>query len=242
MKIGLTLPQFSGDAAAMVAAAQRAEAEGIDAVFAYDHYPKPDRPEALHGLTMLGALAVATERIAIGTLVARIGVVPDGVLISQIRTAARLAGPGRFLAGLGVGDKLSDPEDDALGITRPPLDERFARLEFVATTLRDIGVDVWIAGRSRRGAALSAAIGAARNLWEPTDQQLAEALLEAEGRPITWGAQVEVTTDDGVEQLAAKFHALHAMGVAYAVAAPTKAGAPDAAARVMSAKVQAGLP
>lgn len=242
MKIGLTLPQFSGDATAMVAAARRAEGEGIDAVFAYDHYPKPDRPEALHGLTMLGALAVATERIELGTLVARIGVVPDQVLLSQMRTAARLAGPDRFIAGLGVGDHLSDPEDAALGITRPSLDERFERLELVAVTLRGYGIPVWVGSRSRRGAALSAAVGAGRNLWEPTDQQLAEALLEAEGRPVTWGAQVDVTTDAGVKELAEKFAALDGMDVAYAIAAPTKAGAPDAAARVMSAKELAGLP
>ena len=226
----------------MVAAAQRAEAAGIDLVVAYDHYPKPARPEALHGLTMLGAIAVATERVQIGTLVARIGVVPDQVLISQIRTAARLAGPGRFIAGLGVGDHLSDDEDEALGITRPSLDERFARLEVVATTLRSHGIDVWIGSRSRRGAALSAAVGAGRNLWDPTDQQLAEAVLEADGRPITWGAQVEVTTDDGVAALAEKLAALADMKVAYAIAAPTKAGAPDAAEQVMRSKKLAGLP
>ena len=98
MRIGITLPQFSANALAMVDAARRAEGEGLDAVFAYDHYPRTGRPEALHGLTMLGAISQATDFAVIGTLVARIGVVPDGVLISSFRTAARLA-PGRFVAG-----------------------------------------------------------------------------------------------------------------------------------------------
>ena len=240
MQIGLTLPQFSADAAAMVDAARRAEDEGIDAVFAYDHYPRPGRPEALHGLTMLGALAEATERVTLGLLVARIGVVPDAVLVSAIRTAVRLAG-GRFIAGMGVGDKQSDPEDEALGIVRPPLDERFVRLEYVASTLKDEGVEVWLAGRSRRAATLSAALGVGRNLWEPTDQQLADAVLESEGRAITWGAQVDVTNDAGVEALATKLAAVADMGVTMAIPAPTKAGAPDAAAQVMRAKKIAGL-
>ena len=224
----------------MVEAAKRAEGHGIDAVFAYDHYPKPSRPEALHGLTMLGAIAQATESILLGTLVVRVGVVPDGVALSAIRTAARLA-DGRFVAGMGVGDKESDDEDDALGITRPPLDERFTRLETMAATLLGEGIGVWIGGKSRRAAVLAAAVGAGRNMWEPTDQQLADAMLECE-HDVTWGAQVDVTDDAGVDGLAATFAALSEMGVAVAIAAPTKAGAPNAAAEVMRAKEIAGLP
>ena len=167
VKIGLTLPQFNADARAMVAAAQRAEAEGIDAVFAYDHYPKPERPEAQHGLTMLGALAVATDRIEIGPLVARIGVVPDRVLLSQLHTLGRLAGAERVLCGLGIGDRQSDSEDIALGIERPSLDERVARLEFVASTLKnEFGLTVWIGGRSRRAEAVAVDLGVSRNLWD----------------------------------------------------------------------------
>lgn len=237
MKIGITLPQFNADASAMVAAARRAEAAGIDGVFVYDHYPKPDRPEAQHGLTMLGGLAMATERITLGLMVARIGVVPDRVLLSQIRTAARLAGTDRFIAGLGVGDHLSDAEDIALGITRPSLDERFARLEFVASTLKnEYGLQVWIGGRSARAAQVCADLGVSQNLWDGTDEQLAGA-----DGAVSWGAQVDVTDDAGVKDLAQKFAALHELGVTWAVAAPTKAGAPDAAEQVMRSKELAGL-
>ena len=225
----------------MVEAAKRAEGEGIDAVFAYDHYPRVGRPEALHGLTMLGALAVSTTTVTIGSLVLRVGVSPDAVVMSQIRTACRLA-EGRFVCGIGVGDKESDPEDEALGIERPSIDERFVRLEHIAAGLMDEGIPVWVGGKSRRSATVSVATGAGRNLWEPTDQQIADAVLEAEGREITWGAQVDVTTDAGVDDLAQKFAALAEMDVSVAIAAPTKAGAPDAAARVMHAKQIAGLP
>jgi alkanesulfonate monooxygenase SsuD/methylene tetrahydromethanopterin reductase-like flavin-dependent oxidoreductase (luciferase family) len=214
----------------MVAAARRAEDVGIDAVFAYDHYPRPDRPEALHGATMLGAIATATEAITIGTLVSRIGVVPDQVLLSQLRTVARLA-PGRFVAGLGVGDHESDAEDAALGITRPSLDERFNRLELVAAELMKDGIEVWVGGRSRRAATLAAALGTTRNLWDPTDTQLKDALTEG---PVTWGGTADAQPE--------KLRELADLGVTLAVVAPLKAGAPDAAQRVMSAKKLAGLP
>ncbi|MEY2418722.1 MAG: hypothetical protein QOG90_1402 [Actinomycetota bacterium] len=230
MKIGITLPQFSADARGMVAAAQRAQAAGLDGVFVYDHYPRPGRPQALHGHVMLGALAVATQDITIGMLVARVGVVPDGVLISSMRTAARLA-PGRFVAGLGVGDRESDVEDEALGIARPSLDERFTRLEAIAAALMHDGIEVWVAGRSRRAATVTAALGAKRNLWEPTDTQLKDACAEG---PVTWGATGDIAADT--------LRTLADAGVEYAVAAPHKPSAPDAAERVMSAKEQAGLP
>src|SRR5205085_2261126 len=160
------------------------ERAGLDGVFVYDHYPRAGRVEALQGHVMIGAIATATERVMIGSLVSRIGVVPDAVLISKLRTAARLA-PGRFIAGLGVGDHESDPEDAALGITRPGLEERWERLEFVAADLRKDDIEVWIGGRSRRAAIVAAAVGAKRNLWEPTDTQLRDALAEG---PVTWGA------------------------------------------------------
>jgi alkanesulfonate monooxygenase SsuD/methylene tetrahydromethanopterin reductase-like flavin-dependent oxidoreductase (luciferase family) len=230
VNIGITLPQFSADARAMVEAARRAEALGLDGVFVYDHYPRPGRTEAQQGHVMIGALAMATERVTIGSLVSRIGVVPDAVLISMLRTAARLA-PGRFVAGLGVGDHESDVEDVALAIKRPSVEERWTRLEYVTGTLREEGLEVWIGGRSQRAATVAAAVGAKRNLWDPTDDELKDALAAG---AVTWGATADADAD--------KLHALADLGVDFAVVAPLKAGAHDAAARVMDAKAKAGLP
>src|SRR5690349_3749139 len=229
MRLGITLPQFNADALGMVEAARRAEREGVDGVFVYDHYPRAGREEAHQGHVMLGAIATATERVTVGSLVSRIGVHNDVVLMAKLRTAHRLL-PGRFVAGLGVGDHESDPEDAALGITRPPLEERWTRLEHVAASLKNEGVEVWVGGRSRRAATVAAAVGAPRNLWEPTDTQLKEALAEG---PVTWGATQDPDAD--------KLRELADLGVAWAVVAPLKAGAPDAAARLMSAKEAAGL-
>ncbi len=113
----------------MVEAAKRAEGEGIDAVFAYDHYPRAGRPEALHGLTMLGALAVATSACCSARSSLRVGVVPDAVRICQVRTAARL-GRGSVRRRHRRGRPASPiPKTRRSASRRPPLDERFVRLE-----------------------------------------------------------------------------------------------------------------
>jgi hypothetical protein len=78
---------------------------------------------------------------------------------------------------------------------------------------------------------VAAAVGATRNLWEPTDTQLKDAVAEG---PVTWGATGDADP--------ARLKELADLGVGFAVIAPLKAGAPDAAQRVMSAKEQAGLP
>ena len=81
MKLGITLPSFKEDAGPSLAVAAAAEASGLDGVFAYDHLFRRDqqgvRRPALEMFALMGAVAGATERIAIGSLVANsTGVVP----------------------------------------------------------------------------------------------------------------------------------------------------------------------
>ena len=83
MKVGITLPSFRDEADSAIDAARQAESLGIDAVFCFDHlWPmgQPGRP-ALSSGPLLGALAASTSTIAVGTLVARIGLLPDDVLV-----------------------------------------------------------------------------------------------------------------------------------------------------------------
>ena len=87
MKIGITLPQFRHEAGSAIEAARRAEDLGLDGVFCFDHlWPmaQPDRP-ALSMAPLLGALAASTSTISVGTLVSRVGLVPDGVLVAADR-------------------------------------------------------------------------------------------------------------------------------------------------------------
>ena len=146
MKVGVTLPQFRDEADTALAAARRAEALGIDGVFVFDHlWPmgQPGRP-ALSSGPLLGALAASTSTIHLGTLVARIGLLPDEVLLDVLCGVEALSG-GRLVAGIGTGDRLSREENEAYGIPYEQAQIRRERLESVATAVAGTGIPVWVA-------------------------------------------------------------------------------------------------
>jgi len=195
MRVGVTLPQFRSDADAAVAVARRAEAAGLDGVFAFDHlWPlgRPDRP-ALQSTVLLGALAGETERVVLGTLVARVGLVPDAVLVHQLVTLGRITGPDRWIAAVGTGDRANRDENRAYGVPFPPAAERLGRLIRVVRALRAAGVRTWVGGLS------PAVVRAAReadgwNGWGISVARLAEYAgeLAGAGTEVTWAGQVRV--------------------------------------------------
>ena len=196
MRVGVTVPQFSNEAEPAIAAARRAEAAGIDGVFVFDHlWPltRPDRP-ALHSLTLLGALTAETERVTLGTLVARVGLLPDAVLVHTLVTLHRMAGgaPPRFIAALGTGDKANRPENEAYGVPYAPVAERVASVIACARLLREAGVRTWVGGLSPavRRAAKEAH---AWNAWALPAAAFAAAAAEmSPDMEVTWGGQVLV--------------------------------------------------
>src|SRR5437588_6590505 len=99
---------FSGDPNKVLAAAHAAEDLGFDGLFAFDHFfppgASPDRP-SLEAFTTLAALAAATERVALGTLVARAQLRPVG-LLAKLATNVDVISGGRLLLGLGTGDPI----------------------------------------------------------------------------------------------------------------------------------------
>ncbi|MGH2654634.1 MAG: LLM class flavin-dependent oxidoreductase, partial [Actinomycetota bacterium] len=131
MKVGVVLPLFSGDPAKVVAAAVEAEALGFDGVFAFDHFFPPggasDRP-ALEAFATLGAVAAATERVRIGTLVARASLRPVGLLAKSASWLDAASG-GRLVLGIGTGDPIDRPEHEAYGIPMLDKAERRVHLE-----------------------------------------------------------------------------------------------------------------
>lgn len=150
MRVGITLPQFRDDAEPALATARAAEAVGLDGVFVFDHlWPlgQPDRP-ALHSLVLLGALAAETERLTLGPLVARVGLLPNAVLVHALATVHRMIGP-RLLVTLGTGDEGNRPENEAYGVAYPPVAERVAAMVDCVRRLRAEGVPTWVGGRSR---------------------------------------------------------------------------------------------
>jgi alkanesulfonate monooxygenase SsuD/methylene tetrahydromethanopterin reductase-like flavin-dependent oxidoreductase (luciferase family) len=135
IKIGLILPLFSGDASKVVAAARAAEDLGFDGVFAFDHFfppgAAPDRP-ALEAFTTLGAVAVATERVQLGTLVTRAVLRPPGMLAKMTSTIDFISG-GRMILGVGTGDPIDRPEHDTFGFPNLSVKERRAHLAETVT-------------------------------------------------------------------------------------------------------------
>ena len=201
MRLGITLPQFRADPQPAVDTARAAEAAGLDGVFVFDHlWPlgRPDRP-ALHSYELLAAVAVETTSVSVGTLVARVGLVPDAVFVHAIRTLHQIAGP-RLIAGLGTGDLANRDENVAYGIGFPEMAERRARLIACSTALSDEGVVTWVGGLSARARAMAVA-GRARawNGWGLDTTSFAAAAAELAGTGVepTWAGQVLVGRTQG---------------------------------------------
>ena len=200
MKVGVTLPQFRDEADSALQAARRAEDLGLDGVFCFDHlWPmgQPDRP-ALSSGPLLGALAASTSTISLGTLVARIGLLPDEVLVAVLSSLSVIS-TGRFIAGIGTGDHLSRPENEAFGLPFESAGGRRARLLTVASAVQREGVPVWLGGGGRQTVELAREVGAAVNLWDGDARRVAE--LAAAGVEVTWGGTVGRTASEAMAGL-----------------------------------------
>lgn len=211
MRIGCTLPTFTAGGAAALEAALAAESAGLDGVFVFDHlWPmgQPGRP-SIAGKLVLGAVAAATRRIALGTLVARIGLLPAPTLCSEL-AAIDLVSGGRLIAGIGTGDAKSDAEQRAFGLPVAPAAERRAALLELATTLRERGTEVWVGGGSPATDALARECGAVLNLWDVPAAAVAAA---ARAGPVSWGGPLP----KAVPAAAARLAELAAAGAAWVV-------------------------
>ena len=188
------LPTFRDTPDDAFAAAEAAIAAGVDGVFCYDHiWPmgQPDRP-ALAPFPVLAALATRLpphggegEGPFLGTLVARVGLVPSTVLVGQFMGLESVA-PGRVIAGLGTGDHLSAAENLAFGIPYPSAKERRAEMVELARTLRARGLTVWLAGGAAARVEEPKAAGAVLNLWDVPPSVVAERTGGRDGLEVTW--------------------------------------------------------
>jgi alkanesulfonate monooxygenase SsuD/methylene tetrahydromethanopterin reductase-like flavin-dependent oxidoreductase (luciferase family) len=143
------LPLFTGDPARVVAAAREAEDLGFDGVFAFDHLfrmgGRPDQP-SLDAFATLGAVAGATSRVAIGTLVCRAGLRPAG-MVAKLAATLDLVSEGRMILGIGSGDDGNRLEHETFGFEGVPAPGRRDHLE---ETVRAVGTllrgDAWAGG------------------------------------------------------------------------------------------------
>ena len=184
MRLGIILPSFAPLAKPSIERAREAEGEGIHGVFAYHHlWPMgfPGQP-AIEPFVLLGCVANETSELILGTLVARIGLVPDTVLIGEFRTLSAVSG-GRMIAGIGTGDHLSANENRSYGIAFARAEERRNALRQVAATLRGDGIEVWIGGGAPATNAIARETGSTLNLFDRPPEAVAAS---APFCPVSW--------------------------------------------------------
>jgi alkanesulfonate monooxygenase SsuD/methylene tetrahydromethanopterin reductase-like flavin-dependent oxidoreductase (luciferase family) len=220
VRLGVLLPTFRRSPDAALAAATRATRAGLDGVFAYDHiWPmgSPDRP-ALAPFEVLATVAVNEPALAVGPLVARVGLVDDHVLLSQLRALHLVAG-GRLVAGIGTGDRKSADENLAYGVPVASVEARRASLRSLATALIADEVEVWIGDGAPATRDVAHELGCTLNLWQASPERVAE--LAARG-PVSW-AGAAPTRGDALDEAACAslLEALQAAGSTWAVFTPS---------------------
>ncbi|BCZ24446.1 LLM class F420-dependent oxidoreductase [Mycobacterium senriense] len=137
IRLGLQIPNFSYGTGVeqlfptVIAQAREAESAGFDSVFVMDHLYQlpvlgtPDQP-MLEAYTALGALATATERVQLGTLVTG-NTYRNPALLAKIITTLDVVSQGRAILGIGTG--WFQLEHDQLGFEFGTFTDRFNRLD-----------------------------------------------------------------------------------------------------------------
>jgi F420-dependent oxidoreductase-like protein len=138
MQVGLMAPQgwkgeYDGwqprDAwARTLDLAAQAETLGFESLWVFDHFhtvPEPTDEMTLESFAVLGALAVATERVRLGHMVVCTGF-RNPALTAKMSSTIDVISGGRFELGIGAGWK--EDEWRAYGYDFPPLAERLAVL------------------------------------------------------------------------------------------------------------------
>jgi len=137
IRLGLQIPNFSYGTdvselfPTVIAQAREAEAAGFDSVFVMDHLyqlPGIGAPEEpmLEAYTALGALAAATEKVQLGTLVTG-NTYRNPTLLAKEITTLDVISQGRAVLGIGTG--WFELEHDSLGYEFGTFTERFKKLD-----------------------------------------------------------------------------------------------------------------
>jgi len=137
IKLGFQIPKFSFGTGieklfpSVIAQAQEAEAAGYDSLFVMDHFYQlpmlgPPEDPMLEGYTALAALATATERLQLGTLVTG-NTYRNPTLLAKVITTLDVVSAGRAILGIGAG--WYELEHRQLGFEFGTFTDRFKRLD-----------------------------------------------------------------------------------------------------------------
>ena len=191
MRVGITLPHCRTAAEPALALARRAEELGLDGVVVFDHLWAIGNPEgpALSAFPLLGALGATLQRATIGTLVARVGMVPDAMLVNQFQTLERVVGADRLIAGIGTGDRISAEENLTFGLEYPPADERRAAVANVGALLKARNITVWVGDGAAPTRKIAIDGKHVLNLWQRPVEAVAG--VASAGAAVSWGGEVD---------------------------------------------------
>jgi F420-dependent oxidoreductase-like protein len=134
-------PNLSQPWSDVLEVARHAEATGWDGVYVADHFMGsggefgPDTTPNLEATATLAALAVATDRVRLGSLVLGNTYRHPAVLASWAATVDHVSN-GRLLLGIGTG--WQENEHEQYGIELPPPGERVARFEEACLVLKGL--------------------------------------------------------------------------------------------------------
>ena len=208
-RVGVTLPQFSGDVSVLRTAVGRAVDAGLDSVWVFDHmWPlgQKNRP-ILECWSTLAYLGAYSSDVAIGTLVTRSTLRNPALLARMAATVARMAS-GRLTIGIGSGDKESKAENAAAGVPYYSGAARFSQLAETVDVLRsqlrseNLSAPVWVAGRTKGARGVAAAHADGWNCWAAAPEafaaEAAQVRAAAGDRPfeVTWGGLFVAAEDD----------------------------------------------
>lgn len=199
-RLGVTLPQFTGDAAVFADGVRRAEDLGFDSLWVFDHlWPLGNKGRPiLEGWTSLAWLATAARNATVGTLVTRSSLRHPAVLARMAATVSAVA-PGRLCVAIGSGDDASSAENLAYGL---PYWSGADRMDQLASTVEilhraregDVAFSddfaelsglpagpgprdysIWVAGRSVHALDIAGRLADGWNAWAASPEEFEKA-------------------------------------------------------------------
>ena len=137
MKLGYALSSEEHRPLDLVEHARRAEEAGFSFALVSDHFhPWVDRQgQSPFVWGVLGGIAVATERLVVGTGVTCPTIRIHPAIVAQAAATAASMLPGRFFLGVGTGENLNE---HVLGDRWPPAEIRREMLEEAVAVMRQL--------------------------------------------------------------------------------------------------------